>query len=297
MIKLTKTIYLVPGKNNGRFPFCHCLYIKDDVCALIDSAAGTDFLKPVLGRVEVLINSHFHPDHVRGNDKFPKARILCHEADTPAIESYDGMLRYTGYDRFSEEQIAKFMPIIDHRPSRVDQSFQDGDILDFGRTKLTVIHAPGHTPGHCCFYEEKTGLMFGADIDLTSFGPWYAHELSDMQEFKTSMQKVIDIKPSLFVSGHEDGYIKEIVDNRLKDYAAVFAKRDEMILGELRTPQTLEELAAKQLIYPRHPEPEFFFYYFEWQMIKKHLEKLLADGRIVSDRGKFIANDVRKQDM
>ncbi|MCW3491419.1 MBL fold metallo-hydrolase [Dethiobacter alkaliphilus] len=289
MQKITDTIYLVPGKRNGTFPYCHCLYIKDDVCGLIDSAAGKDYLKPVLGRVDVLINSHFHPDHVRGNGLFPKAHIRCHADDTPALESYEEMLRYTGYDRFTPEQIAKFMPIINHRPSRVDSTFTDGEILDFGRTKLRVIHVPGHTPGHCCFYEEKTGLMFGADIDLSSFGPWYAHELSDLEAFEKSLQKVIDINPHIFVSGHEDGYIRKGVVNRLKDYAQVFTARENMILKELKAPQTLEDLAAKQLIYPRHPEPEFFFYYFEWQMIKKHLEKMAADNKIITEKGKYLA--------
>ncbi|MDW7652152.1 MAG: MBL fold metallo-hydrolase, partial [Bacillota bacterium] len=274
MIKLTDTIYLLPGRNNGRFPYCHCLYIRDDVCGLIDSAAGDECLEPVLGRVDVLVNSHFHPDHVRGNDRFGEAQILCHEDDRPALVSYDEMLRYTGYDRFTPEEIATFMPLLDHRPSRVDKSYSDGDILDFGRTKLRVIHAPGHTPGHCCFYEEKTGLMFGADIDLTRFGPWYAHEYSNLETFRETMEKITGINPAIFVSGHEDACVRDNVIKRLKDYAATFAERDDKILRALHKPHTLDELAARQLIYPRHPQPKLLFYYFERQMIKKHLQTL-----------------------
>lgn len=296
MKKLTDTMYLLHGKNKGRFPNCHCLYIKDDVCGLLDSAAGNEELTPVLGRVEILVNSHFHPDHVRGNGLFPKAHIRCHEDDKPALESYEGMLRFTGYDRFTAGQIAQFMPLIDHRPSRVDSTFTNGDVLDFGRTKLHVIHAPGHTPGHCCFYEEKTGLMFGADIDLTRFGPWYAHECSDLEQFEASMEKIIAVNPALFVSGHEDGFIDKQVRRQLKDYAAVFAEREIQILRKLRTPHTLEELAGKLLIYPRHPEPEFFYFYFEWQMIKKHLEKLVLQGRVTVAHDKYMASSASKKD-
>lgn len=274
MQKITDTIYLVPGKRNGSFPHCNCLYIKDDICGLIDSAAGKDFLKPVLGRVDVLINSHFHPDHVRGNGLFPQAHIRCHQDDAEALIHFDEMLRYTGYNRFTPEKIAQIMSIVNHRPSRVDSTLADGDILDFGRTKLRVIHTPGHTPGHCCFYEEKTGLMFGADIELSAFGPWYAHELSDLEDFEASLLKVMALEPELFVSGHASGLIKDNVGKRLQAYADIINVREARILQELQNAQTVEELAAKTLIYPRHPEPKFFYYYFEWQMIKKHVEKI-----------------------
>lgn len=280
MIKITDTIYLLPGKNNGRFPYCNCIYIKDDICALIDSAAGDENLTPVLGRVDILISSHFHPDHVRGHCHFPKARILCHGEDTPALQSYEEMLRYTGYDRFTPEWIAQVMSILDHRPSRVDKRLSDNEILDFGRTKLRVIHTPGHTPGHCCFYEEKTGLLFGADIDLTAFGPWYAHQCSDLEAYEKSMEKVINLRPVQFISGHENVHTTENVTEKLQNYADVFNKRDQMILKELKLPHTLDELASKKLIYSRHPDPSSFFYYFEWQMIKKHLEKLQRIGSV-----------------
>lgn len=289
MIKLTDTIYLLPGKNNGRFPYCHCLYIKDEICALIDSAAGKKSLQPVLDRVDILISSHFHPDHVRGHCHFPKACILCHEADTPALESYQEMLRYTGYDRFTPEKIAQVLSILDPRPSRVDNTFTDNEILDFGRTKLRVIHTPGHTPGHCCFYEEKTGLLFGADIDLTSFGPWYAHQCSHLEALEISMEKVKNMKIAQFISGHEGGHATENITAKIQNYADVVQQRERKILKELIIPQSLDELTAKQLIYRRHPDPSFLFYYFEWQMIKKHLEKLQRLGSIAQlHAGKYM---------
>jgi glyoxylase-like metal-dependent hydrolase (beta-lactamase superfamily II) len=272
MEKITDTIFLINGKNKGRFPFCHCLYIKDDICAVIDTACGDENLKPVLGRADIVINSHFHPDHVRGNGLFPQAHIRCHQADKDGLLTFGGMLRYTGYDSFSDEQLSRTMALVVHRPSRVDSTFLDGDILDFGRTKLQVIHTPGHTPGHCCFYEEKTGLMFGGDIDLTPFGPWYGHTCSELELFEKSMELVRKILPAVFVSGHEESVIKENVLVRLNDYIAHFQHRQSQLLQELKTPHTLKELAEKRIIYPRHPQPGFLFNYFETIIIQKHLE-------------------------
>ena len=42
----------------------------------------------------------------------------------------------------------------DDYPVPVDRALSDGDIVDFGRRSVRVIHTPGHTPGGVCFYLE-----------------------------------------------------------------------------------------------------------------------------------------------
>ncbi len=39
----------------------------------------------------------------------------------------------------------------------------DGDRIDLGNRVLTVLHTPGHSPGHLCLFEEAGGLLFAAD--------------------------------------------------------------------------------------------------------------------------------------
>lgn len=287
MIQITDTIYLIPGHNNGRFPYCHCLYIKDEICALIDTAAGDEALKPLLYRVDIIVNSHYHPDHIRGNGLFPLSRILCHAEDKEAVEVASQTLRHTGYSQFTQEQREDVWRLVDFRPSRVDGTFRDGEVLDFGRTKLRVIHTPGHTPGHCCFYEENRGILFGADIDLTVFGPWYGHQSSDPDAFEASIEKLASLPIAYFVSGHEDGHAVNDVKKRLKAYAGVIRERDRLILEML--PATLDELVGKKLIYPRFPQPEFLFYFFEQQMIGKHLKRLESRGLAEFADGKWQA--------
>jgi hydroxyacylglutathione hydrolase len=36
--------------------------------------------------------------------------------------------------------------------SGFDEEIRDGQVIEFGREELKVIHTPGHTPGGCCFY-------------------------------------------------------------------------------------------------------------------------------------------------
>lgn len=289
MIKITENIYVIPGKNKGRFPFCHCVFIKDEVNVLIDSAAGEENLAPVKDRVDIIINTHYHPDHIRGNGLFPKARILCHEADILPLTNYQRMLHYTGFEYFTEQEFSKIMQIIDYRESRVDGTFFDGELLDFGRSKLRVIHTPGHSPGHCCFLDENSGILIGGDIDLTSFGPWYGHALSDVDEFERSMKKTIALGAELFISGHEDGYITHVVTQRLKDYAAKIPERDSSIIRALHKPLTLQELSNQFIFYPHHPEPMFLFQFFEQTMVKKHLARLEKQDKIIRVENKWAA--------
>lgn len=65
----------------------------------------------------------------------------------------------------------------------------DGDGLDLGGRKLSVVHTPGHSPGHCCFYEEERGYLFSGDLlyvgKLDAFYP-----TTDPRRFWRSVQKV-----------------------------------------------------------------------------------------------------------
>ena len=37
-------------------------------------------------------------------------------------------------------------------PQRI---LKDGDCINLGDRTLHVVHTPGHSPGHCCFYEPE----------------------------------------------------------------------------------------------------------------------------------------------
>ena len=39
----------------------------------------------------------------------------------------------------------------------------DGAVLDLAGLRFRVIHTPGHTPGHCCFWMEDEGVLFSGD--------------------------------------------------------------------------------------------------------------------------------------
>lgn len=38
------------------------------------------------------------------------------------------------------------------------------DWLNLGGRKIRVIHTPGHSPGHCCFYEPERRYLFSGNL-------------------------------------------------------------------------------------------------------------------------------------
>ena len=46
-------------------------------------------------------------------------------------------------------------------PSRV---LSDGESIDIGGRRFRVLHTPGHSPGHMCFWEEERGYLFTGDL-------------------------------------------------------------------------------------------------------------------------------------
>ena len=54
---------------NYKFPNCNSLLIEDEKTALIDTGLGRNLLKEILNeiKIDLLINTHTHPDHVAGN--------------------------------------------------------------------------------------------------------------------------------------------------------------------------------------------------------------------------------------
>ncbi len=41
---------------------------------------------------------------------------------------------------------------------------KDNDIIDIGGRSIQVLHTPGHSPGHICFFEKERGYLFTGDL-------------------------------------------------------------------------------------------------------------------------------------
>lgn len=281
MVKLTERIKFIEAPNKARFPYCNCLLIEDDKRALFDTSFGLEYLRELLKTpVDIIVNTHFHEDHTLNNYYFPDAEIWMHTQDAEGARSLDTFLQYYGFGEFNGEKLGqKFIDSIDLHATPVHRELEDGEILDFGHVQLRVIHTPGHTPGHCAFYEEKTGLLFSADIDLSGFGPWYAHRCSNIDDFILSIQKCMELDPQIIVSSHK-GIVSDDIKGRLQRYGEVIYRREDELIKALRTPQTLDQLADRQIIYGENSTLTPLLKWFEKMTVDQHLQRLMSHNMV-----------------
>ena len=77
----------------------------------------------------------------------------------------------------------------------------DEDRLDLGAREIWVIHTPGHSPGHCCFYEPERGYLYSGDLIykgcLCAFYP-----TTDPRQFYQSVRKLRNFEISRILPGH-----------------------------------------------------------------------------------------------
>lgn len=289
MLMIQKNIYFIEAPKKGRYPYCHCIYIDDRIRAIFDTACGKEQARALNAQgVEVIVNTHYHYDHSRYNYLFPQAQIWIHTLDAPPLSSREAYVEAYGFESEEEERRSQnFIPLVTYRPYKVDREFRDKEILDFGQVKLQVIHTPGHSPGHCCFYLEKTGLLIAGDIDLSLFGPWYAHGNCNLEELISSIKICMEIDPKLMLTSHT-GIVREQLQKRLQDFLQVLYIKEDMLLEALRIPQTMEELVNKRIYSLKsHGLSEDIDDFHEKVGIKKHLEKLLREKRICYDEGSY----------
>lgn len=285
-------LHLIPGRRGGRYPHCNSLLVDSGERAVIDPGSDRRELSRLHeeGTGRVLL-SHFHSDHLRDLREFPGAEVMVHELEKPAVESWEGMRPLVW---FPEETLDKtWMRRKDREVGGwgwpVSATFRDGDEIEIGGVICRVIHAPGHTPGHCAFWFPAEELLFLADIDLTEFGPWYGNAGSGVDDFLASIELIKRFKPRLAVTGHEAGVIEDGLADRLEAYAGIIHDRHRRMLEFLARPRSLDEIVARAFIYGEFYSRDNSLHDPEYRMVRHHLAYALSRGEAVIEDGLYRA--------
>ena len=112
------------------------------------------------------VATHVHWDHIGGHGSF--SDIAVHKAESEWL---------SGKFPLSPEQVkaeltrlpCEFPRDFNISEYKVYQGgagrlLHDGDCFDLGGRRIEVMHTPGHSPGHCCFYERSRGYLFCGDL-------------------------------------------------------------------------------------------------------------------------------------
>ena len=283
-------VKVLMGKKNGKYPYGNSILVDDDVTALIDPSLMVRECRDALParRIDMLFNSHYHEDHGVGNSVFPDAPLYMHPLDAPALRSIDTLFDYYGMDDAATEA---WRPVVvekyfyETRDHIVE--FHEGQIFDFGHTRMRVMHTPGHTGGHCCFFFEEEGVLFVADWDLTWFGPVYGDATSDLADSITSLNRIRDADAKALVSFHEAGVCEEKQRELVTSYLNVIYDREQRLLEFLTEPRTMEEIIKKRIVYKKDYASVVWIDAVEKNSMSLHVRQLAQEGRIVWDGERY----------
>jgi glyoxylase-like metal-dependent hydrolase (beta-lactamase superfamily II) len=86
----------------------------------------------------------------------------------------------------------------------VDQELADGDLLDTGNANLHVqiLHTPGHTPGHICLFEERSGTLLAGDLVATDSTILIHPDDGDLETYMQSLEKVLLLPVRSLIPAH-----------------------------------------------------------------------------------------------
>ncbi|MFH1980960.1 MAG: MBL fold metallo-hydrolase [Pseudomonadota bacterium] len=280
-------VRFIPGPNRGKYPHCHSVYIEGDGI-LIDPAGDRDRLKRLREKdgVREVWLSHWHEDHFMHLDLFEDLPVRIHPADAPPLAGMEAFLDAYGITQpaFREQFAAIVTDAFHFRPRRPRPDLTGGDTIRLSSVTVDVLHTPGHTPGHLCFYFREPGVLFLGDYDLTAFGPWYGDRDSSIAETIASVERLRQLPARAWLTCHETGLFTEAPPALWDDYLGVIGTREEKLLDALAEPRSLEAIVDHWIVYRKAREPIDFYRYAEGAIMGKHLERLVAAG-VVAEAG------------
>jgi glyoxylase-like metal-dependent hydrolase (beta-lactamase superfamily II) len=198
--------------------------IRGERIALIDTGAADSpetVLAPALRElglacsdIALLLNTHAHLDHAGGNADMKRrsgARIHLHALDLPMARSTDAQVEFhcaplRALD-FPPEAVRER---VDHvrrnagEPTDADRLLADGDRIDLGGgLVLSVVHCPGHSPGHVAYFWESEGVLFTADaVQGQGARPGSYPYYFDAASYRQSLSKLDALQPRVLCAGH-----------------------------------------------------------------------------------------------
>lgn len=215
----------------------HCYLLLGKIFAvLIDTGLGVSNIRNIVDSLTELpvrvLNTHVHWDHIGGHRYFDHIAVHEAEKDWLAVHfpiplevvkqnltrqpcDFPADFRIDGY------QIYQGIPT---------QLLHDGDILELGDRQLAVVHTPGHSPGHCCFYEPLRKCLYAGDLIysgcLDAFYP-----TTDPHQFWHSVQKIQKLDVRRIFPGHHKLEIPVNMIDRVEQAFCRLAKNKQLEQG------------------------------------------------------------------
>ncbi|MFL6554673.1 MAG: MBL fold metallo-hydrolase, partial [Bacillus sp. (in: firmicutes)] len=213
-----------------KYVYCY-LFKQDNDYVLIDvgynNKRGRDAWEEAFQELNIHPNqintiylTHFHPDHAGlagWMQQLTGAPIYMHEIDAQMMQHVWGdesrqaenikeMVARHGTPLVLADEIERQMELmIDHiRPLPAISVIAEQ--VEFAEKHWKVIHTPGHSTGHICFFQEEEKVLISGDHILDKITPnisvWPGSSQTPLHDYIKSLYKVRDLHVKKAFTGH-----------------------------------------------------------------------------------------------
>jgi len=210
--------YVWQGSDNNCNSYVLAHALKDDKHVIIDPGhIVTPFYRePALNMlvnemkgdgidaadIGLVVLTHAHPDHSEAAPLIQercRAMVALHRADEPMYRSFGG---------------------------RVDSFLEEGELKLITKTKISVFHTPGHSPGHIALYLPEHKALIAGDVVFYQSTGRVDLPGGSARALKASIQRLSELDIEYLLCGHPYGHPGVIVGSTAVRNNFDFIKRN-----------------------------------------------------------------------
>lgn len=209
---------------------------KKERIYVIDTFCGPEAMLPIVEafpsmktKEVVVINTHFHWDHIWGNVAFKDKKIVSHRLCKHLIqEHWHRQIMHNGKYQMGDVQM--MIPSI---------TFEDRLEWEDG---ILLFHSPGHTEDGISVFDQETGLLIvGDNLEM----PLIYVEAGDLDAYITTLLKYEALNPKKITASHTLHIEKYMLEETI--YYLKALKSDKLITFEDENKQCIHETNLKNI--------------------------------------------------
>jgi glyoxylase-like metal-dependent hydrolase (beta-lactamase superfamily II) len=181
----------------------HGVFLSGRAACLVDPgivpeeiAAIAEFVADHGARVDTIILTHSHWDHILGPERFTSARVVAQAAYLTQVREDEVSILRTIAAWEHENGIERHEPFAIPLPN---ETFEETTTLAVDGLALKLTHAPGHAADQLTIYHAESATLWAADMLSDLEIPFVSH---DLDAYRHTLDALTHLDIQVLVPGH-----------------------------------------------------------------------------------------------